>query len=146
MRILCQVATALFVSAVVLFGQMPTPARATGYLTSEQTSDVVRIIPAAPAMGDPRFGADMAIFRATRSLEGSARWALAQSDDNLSVAGLLHAFSCPMGLLLSPENAPKLTALINRAATDAGAASNLIKLRYQHKRPFQITEGDVCVS
>jgi acid phosphatase (class A) len=141
-----QATVALFVSAVVMWGQPAVPARAPGYLTSAQTSDVVRIVPAAPKTGDPRFEADMAIFRATRSLEGSARWALAQSDDNLSVAGLLHAFSCPMGLLLSPENAPKLTALINRAATDAGAASNLIKLRYQHKRPFQITEGDVCVS
>jgi acid phosphatase (class A) len=146
MRILWQVATALFVSAVVLFGQMPAPARATGYLTSEQTSDVVRIIPAAPAMGDPRFGADMAIFHATRSLEGSARWALAQSDDNLTVGGLLHAFSCTMGLTLTPEIVPKLVAFLNRANADASAASNVAKFRYQHKRPFQIAEGNVCVS
>jgi acid phosphatase (class A) len=122
------------------------PARVSGYLTPEQTADVVRIVLPAPTTGDPRYQADMAIFRATRSLEGSARWTLAQSDDNLSIAGLLHAFSCPLGLTLSPENAPKLVALIARAIADASAASNAIKIRYQHKRPFQVAEGDVCIS
>lgn len=88
----------------------------------------------------------MAIFRATRSLEGSARWAIAQSDDNLSVAGLLNAFACSLGLALTPESAPKITALINRANEDAYLASDVIKKRYNHKRPFQVAEGSVCVS
>lgn len=146
MRNLWQVTTALFVSAVVLCGQMPATARATGYLTASQTSDVIRIVPAAPNTGDPRFEADMAIFRATRSLQGSARWALAQSDDNLSVAGLLNAFACSLGLALMPENAPKITGLINRANEDPYMASDVIKKHYQHKRPFQLAEGAVCVS
>jgi acid phosphatase (class A) len=122
------------------------PARAPGYLTSEQTSGVVRVVLPAPITGDARYQADMAIFHATRLLEGSPRWALAQADDNLSFAGLLHAFRCALGLALTPEEAPKLTALIARAYSDAGAAANVIKIRYQHKRPFQVAEGDVCVS
>jgi acid phosphatase (class A) len=122
------------------------PARARGYLTSVQTSGVVRIVLPAPTTGDARYQADNAIFRATRSLEGSSRWALAQADDNLSLAGLLHAFRCALGLALTPEDAPKLTALIARAYSDAGAAANVIKIRYQHKRPFQVAEGNVCVS
>jgi acid phosphatase (class A) len=88
----------------------------------------------------------MAIFHATRALEGSARWTLAQSDDNLSIAGLLHAFRCALGLALTPENAPKLVALIARSNSDAYAAAGVIKLRYQHKRPFQVAAGDVCLS
>jgi acid phosphatase (class A) len=88
----------------------------------------------------------MAIFHATRSLEGSARWTLAQSDDNLSIAGLLHAFRCALGLTLTPDQAPKLMTLIARANSDAGAAANVIKVRYQHKRPFLVAEGDVCLS
>jgi acid phosphatase (class A) len=141
-----QVALALFASAIAMSSQPAAPARVPGYLTSAQTSDVVRIVPAAPKTGDPRFEADMSIFRATRSLEGSARWAVAKSDDNLTLPGLLHAFSCPLGLTLTPESAPKLVALINRANSDASAASNVIKIRYQHKRPFQIADGDVCLS
>ena len=123
-----------------------SPARARGYLTSEQTSGVVRIVLPAPTIGDARYQADMAIFRATRSLKGTPRWALAQADDNLSIAGLLHAFRCALGITLTPEQAPKLAALIARAYSDAGAAANVLKVRYQHKRPFQVAEGDVCVS
>lgn len=74
------------------------------------------------------------------------RWTLAQSDDNLSIAGLLHAFRCALGLTLTPENAPKLVALLSRANSDAYAAAAAIKIRYRHKRPFQVAEGDVCLS
>ncbi len=138
---------ALVASALLTWGQPATPPpRARGYLTSQQTSGVVRVVLPAPTTGDARYQADMAIFRETRSLEGSPRWTLARSDDNLSIPGLLHAFRCALGLALTPEQAPKLTALLARAYSDAGAAANVIKIRYQHKRPFQVAEGNVCIS
>jgi acid phosphatase (class A) len=147
MRHFSQVLAILLFSSVVAWSQPgAATAQIPGYLTSAQTSEVVRIVPPAPTTGDPRFQADMAIFHATRSLEGSARWALAQSDDNLSLAGLLHAFRCALGFALTPDDAPKLTALLTRANSDAYAAANVIKIRYQHKRPFQVAEGDVCIS
>jgi acid phosphatase (class A) len=145
MNHLSKVLATVFVAAALTWSQ-PPGTRPRGYLTPERISGVVRIVPAAPAAGDPRFQADMAIFHATRALEGSQRWALAQLDDNLSIAGLFKAFSCSVGLNLTVENAPKLTALITRANSDAGAAANVIKIRYQHKRPFQIAEGDVCLT
>jgi acid phosphatase (class A) len=136
-----------FAAIGLMWSQRATaPAQVRGYLTPEQTSTVVRVVLPAPTTGDARYQADMAIFHATRSLEGSARWTLAQSDDNLSMAGLLHAFRCALGLTLTPADAPKLTALLARANADAGAAANVIKVRYQHKRPFQVAEGDVCVA
>ncbi len=107
---------------------------------------MVRVVLPAPTTGDARYQADLAIFRATRSLEGSPRWTLAQADDNLSIGGLLQAFRCALGLALTPEDTPKLTALLERAYSDAGAAADVIKVRYRHKRPFQVAEGDVCVS
>jgi acid phosphatase (class A) len=138
---------AVFASTILAWAQPGVaPARVPGYLTAAQTSEVLRIVPAAPMTGDPRFEADMAIFRATRSLEGSPRWKIAQSDDNLSVRGRLMAFACSLGLELTPENAPKLTMLINRASEDAYMAADVIKKHYQHKRPFQVAEGDVCLS
>lgn len=136
-----------FAAIGLMWSQSATaPARVRGYLTPEQTSSVVSIVLPAPTTGDARYQADMAIFHATRSLEGSARWTLAQSDDNLSLAGLLHAFRCALGLDLTPADAPKLTALLARANADAGAAASVIKARYRHKRPFQVAAGDVCVS
>ena len=147
MKNIARVSTAVLASTTLMWSQpAATPARVRGYLTSDQTSGVVRIVLPAPTTGDARYQADMAIFRATRSLEGSARWALAQSDDNLSIAGLLHAFRCALGLTLSPDDVPKLTTLIARASSDAGAAANVIKVKYRHKRPFQVAEGDVCLS
>jgi len=140
------------ITAAVLFSTISAQpnttaqARASGYLTPAQISGVVLIVPAAPMAGDPRFQADMAIFRETRKLEGSPRWKLAQSDDNLSLAGLLGAFACPLGITLTPESAPKIVALLNRANEDAYRAADVIKQHYKHKRPFQVEEGDVCVS
>jgi acid phosphatase (class A) len=117
-----------------------------GYLKPEQMPEVARIVPPAPNSGDARFAEDMAIFHITRQLEGSPRWALAQSDDNVSTAGLYQAFSCSLGVTLTRETAPKVTALITRANADAGAASNVLKQFYQHKRPFQVDDAHVCLS
>jgi len=117
-----------------------------GYLKPEQMPEVARIVPPAPTSGDARFTEDMAIYHATRQLEGSPRWALAQSDDNVSTAGLYQAFSCSLGVTLTRETAPKVTALLTRANSDAGAASNVLKQLYQHKRPFQLDDAHVCLS
>jgi acid phosphatase (class A) len=54
-----------------------TPTPIAGFLSPEKMPDVLRIVPAAPATGDSRFTADMAVYRATRSLQGSPRWAMA---------------------------------------------------------------------
>jgi len=117
-----------------------------GFLTAADMPDVARIVPPAPSTGDARFVADMTIFRNTRSLEGSKRWSLALSDDDVSLAGLFHAFRCALGLTLTRENAPKVTTLIQRANLDSSAASKRLKDLYQHKRPFQVAEGNVCLS
>lgn len=139
---------AIVFPAVALFAQPSgtAPAYPRGYLSSAQVSGVALVVPAAPAAGDPRFQTDMSIFRETRKLEGSPRWKLAQSDDNLSLPGLLAAFACPLGLRLTPADAPKIATLLNRANEDAYRAADVIKKRYQHKRPFQVEAGDVCVS
>lgn len=117
-----------------------------GYLTAADMPDVARIVPPAPSTGDARFVADMTIFRNTRSLEGSKRWSLALSDDDVSLAGLFHAFRCALGLTLTRENAPNVAALIKRANIDSTTASRRLKDLYQHKRPFQVVKGNVCLS
>jgi acid phosphatase (class A) len=141
-------ATLLSVLAVSVQGQSASAPGATrnGYLTAETTPDVARIVPPAPQPGDLRFMADMEIYRATRSLEGSPRWTLAQSDDNVSAAGLFNAFSCSLSVTLTRENAPRTTALVARANADATRAAGLLKTLYGHKRPFQVEDGSVCLS
>jgi len=63
----------------------------------------------------------------------------------LSIAGQLRAFRCALGMDLTPASAPKLAHLLSRGDSDANAASNTIKFRYRHKRPFQLVQGDVCL-
>ena len=117
-----------------------------GFLSSTQLPDVIRIVPAAPADDDSRFTADMAVYKATRSLQGSARWTIAQSDDEVTTAGLFKAFRCALGVNLTRDNAPLVTSLVIRSNADSSRASNVLKQFYQHKRPFQIVDGPVCVT
>jgi acid phosphatase (class A) len=148
MNNIVRISITIFGSLVPMWSQpAAAPARVPGYLTSDQISAVTRIVPPAPATDDARYRADMAIFHETRSLEGTDRWTIAQSDDNFTMAGLLYAFRCALGLSLTPDQAPALTTLIGRANSDAGAAAGIVKQLYQqHKRPFQIAKGDVCLS
>src|SRR6478735_1462309 len=127
----------VIVAAVrAIAGQAAPAATRSGYLAQDQVPDVIRIVPPAPIVGDARYTADLAIFRATRALEGSDRWALALSDDNVSTQGMMNAFSCALGVTPTAENAPRLRGLITRANADTLRAAVALKRQYQHKRPF----------
>jgi hypothetical protein len=79
-RFLAQMFTiaALVVGAGLARGQTPAPRPlVTSFLSPSHMPDVVRIVPAAPSTGDIRFTADMAVYGATRALEGSPRRAMA---------------------------------------------------------------------
>jgi acid phosphatase (class A) len=123
----------------------PRPARS-GYLSPAETPDVARIVPMAPTTGDSRDALDRAVFRATRSFEGSPRWSLALSDNDLSTAGMFRAFGCSLGVELTRQNAPRITALITRATIDGTAAFDRLKqLNQQRKRPFLVADGPICL-
>jgi acid phosphatase (class A) len=140
------VATLLSAGAIVRGQNTPTAPSSTGYLTAAEMPDVERIVPAAPVAGDNRFTADMAIFRATRALEGTPRWALALADDELSTPALLRDFRCALSVTATAENAPRVSSLLVRALADASRASNALKDFYKHPRPFQLADGAVCVT
>jgi acid phosphatase (class A) len=127
----------------------PAPPAATsrnlGFLSTETTPDAMATIPPAPKAGDPRNDLDWAIFKATRSLEGSERWALAQNDDNYRPAALLKDFSCAVGAELTAENAPTLARILARTTADAGAAAQRAKELYQRTRPYLNNPGNICI-
>jgi acid phosphatase (class A) len=116
-----------------------------GFLAPETTPDAMATIPPAPKAGDPRNDLDWAIFKATRSLEGSERWALAQNDDNYRPSALLKDFSCAVGAELTAENAPTLTRILARTTADAGAAAQRAKEVYQRTRPYLSNPGNICI-
>lgn len=114
-----------------------------GYLAPDAL-DIVAVLPAPPTAGDARDRADREIFRATRALQGTPRWEIAAGDARGSPADLYRDFACALDLSLTPETAPRLTTLLQRATRDAGGAIQASKSHYQRKRPYNVDEGPLC--
>jgi acid phosphatase (class A) len=113
-----------------------------GYLPSG--TDILRVIPPAPQKGDARDEADRRIFRETRALQGSARWAMATEDAELGSAALLRHFSCSLGIELTPLQAPRMVAMLQKATRDGAQAMLKAKDLYQRQRPYWVDEGPIC--
>jgi acid phosphatase (class A) len=117
--------------------------RPAGYLEPGEF-DVMAVIEPAPRAGDPRYDADRAIFRETRSLAGSERYALATNDVQTRAPAMLQDFSCAVGITLTPENAPRLLTVTQRATADTGGQAGRAKEAYRRERPYVIDEGPTC--
>jgi acid phosphatase (class A) len=127
--------------AIALLGLAAADAAPTSYL-ADREPDVLAALPQPPADGTPGDQADLAIFKQTRALKGSARWVLATSDAD--IRGLVGDFDCAIGAHLSKDTAPKLFALLGHAAPDINAAFNTPKDFYKRPRPFQRQAGEIC--
>jgi acid phosphatase (class A) len=119
-----------------------------GFLTAEATPDATVIIPPAPTPSEARNDADWAIFRSTRAIQAvnPDRWALAVNDDSYKPADILKDFSCAMGVELTLQNSPKLSAVLSRAAQDAANAAAKTKEVYKRPRPYLNNYGDICIA
>lgn len=127
----------------VLVGTATARSAAAGYLTTG-VFDVVAVLPPAPRDGDARDEADRAIFRATRALKDTPRWALATNDVQQAPEAMLRDFSCAVGVALTPANAPRTAAFIHTANVDTTRATSLAKAIYKRHRPFVADPGPVC--
>jgi acid phosphatase (class A) len=136
-KLLCALAVALGSAGYA------QPAGPAGYLDPGEF-DVMAVIEPAPRPGDPRYDADRAIFRETRKLVGSERYALATDDVQTRAPAMLHDFSCAVGVTLTPENAPQLVAVVQRATADTGGQVGRAKEAYRRERPYVIDVGATC--
>ena len=114
-----------------------------GYLQTG-AFDILAVLPPAPRPGDPRGRADRAIFKQTRMLQGTPRWALATNDVKLAPADMMRDFSCSVGIALTPDIAPRTSAMIRRASFDTARNTGIAKDFYKRQRPFLIDKGAVC--
>jgi acid phosphatase (class A) len=114
-----------------------------GYLAPGEF-DVTHILEPAPRPGDPRYQTDRKIFRATRALIGTPRWALATRDAKLDTTSLLSDYSCAVGVTLTPEDAPRLVHVMERASVDTARETNQAKAIYRRHRPYTIDRGHIC--
>jgi len=115
-----------------------------GYL-GEAVVDTALAVPPSPQPGSPQAEADRAIFRSTRALEGTPRWALAIADADEKKS--LHAMRCALGVeIVNPMEAPKLARLLLKVAPDLNNAVNKPKALYSRKRPYLVDEGNICIA
>jgi hypothetical protein len=122
--------------AVELVGGAP----ARGYLAVEARPDLTTVLAPPPQPGSPRDRANAEIFGETRALQGTPRWALATAD----VSGDKYDhFAKALGVRLTPEQAPVLTALLDRSGDDRSVVG-VAKTHWNTKRPYLGTDLPIC--
>ncbi|NBW07724.1 MAG: phosphatase PAP2 family protein [Caulobacteraceae bacterium] len=111
-----------------------------GYLAPAARPDLTTALAPPPAPGSPRDIANAAIFRETRALQGTPRWAMATRDVN---GDMYDHFAEALGVRLTAETAPVLTALLDRAGADRSVVGDA-KTRWDTKRPYLGTDLPIC--
>lgn len=106
--------------------------------------DILSILPPAPVVGDARYNADREIFKSTRRFIGTPRWDLATNDVRYDNSSMYKDFSCALGVSLTPETAPIITKLLNKAGNDTQRETNVAKNFNKRLRPYKIDEGEIC--
>ena len=109
------------------------------YLDAVPLPDMMRILPPPPAPGSPRNVADRAIFRATRAVQGSERWAVATrdvTDDSFTT------FACASGMLLDAKVAPATARVFARIGS--GVLIDPVKQGYATRRPYLDDDRPIC--
>lgn len=103
-----------------------------GYLAPAARPDLTKILAPPPTPGSPRAIADAAIFDQSRALKDTPRWKLA-ADDVKGTA--FYHFESALGVRLTPQNAPILSALLERAGDDRSVVG-VAKDHWGTKRPY----------
>ncbi len=111
-----------------------------GYLAPAARPDLTTVLAPPPAPGSPRDTANAAIFRETRALQGTPRWDLATRDVD---GDMYDHFAQALGVRLTAETAPVLTALLDRAGADRSVVGDA-KTRWDTKRPYLGTALPIC--
>ncbi|WP_395943865.1 Ca2+-dependent phosphoinositide-specific phospholipase C [Brevundimonas sp.] len=111
-----------------------------GYLAAGARPDLTTVLAPPPEPGSPRDIANAGVFQQTRALQGTPRWALATDD----VSGdAYHHFAQALGVRLTPETAPILTALLDRSGADRSVVGDA-KTHWGTKRPYLGGDQPIC--
>lgn len=117
-----------------------------GYLTAGDAPNALNFLPPPPELDSLRGQADVAAYRATRSLAGSERWAIARSDNEIETPTAPRIFECALGVKFEPEQMPTLTYLLGRMLGDLEAIQTPAKRAYFRSRPFVAEPAETCIA
>lgn len=116
-----------------------------GYLMPASMPDSLALLPAPPEPGSAADRLDIAVSDASLELNGTARWRLAQRDNDLHFPEAAGTFSCALGTSITETETPYLYRMLRRTLADAGLATYGAKNHYVRERPFLENHGPVCV-
>lgn len=132
---------AVFAGAALGGGSVAQTIPREGYL-GVAASDTLPLAGPPPAKGSPRDLADRDIYKATRALKGTPRWAMAQADFN--ERAVLGNLSCAAGVKLDLATMPATTKLVLNIAPDILRAVNTPKQTHLRPRPYRVDPGETC--
>jgi acid phosphatase (class A) len=69
---------------------------------------------------------------------------MASGDAQLGPAQMLQHFSCSLGIELTPEQAPRMVQMLQKATRDAAQAMAKAKDVFKRQRPYMVDEGPIC--
>lgn len=115
-----------------------------GYLDRAALPNSLTLLPPPPAKGSSQAAADEAVFRQTRSFEGTARWTLAVQDANLHFPEAAGTYACALGVDIDATRTPHLNMLLRRTLADAGLSTYRAKDHYNRTRPFVELKAGSC--
>lgn len=120
--------------------------RPTGFLGVTRAPDAAAVLPDPPTPGSPRDVADVAVYRATRPLAGTPRWALAVADADIDTPRSAAALACALGVEPTPMRTPALVTLLGRVMTDVDASLQGAKTAFARARPFVREPRPICLT
>jgi len=115
-----------------------------GYLESKEYPDSLALIPPPPAPGSAAFALDEDVARRTFALRGTARFAPALSDFDLSFPHAAGTFSCALNSPVTEQDTPRLYILLRRTMTDVALSPYAAKNHYNRQRPFVLNKEPIC--
>ena len=115
-----------------------------GYLPSEMLPNALGLIPPPPNEGSTALALDQDVNLRSISLQGTARWKLAEMDADLSFPPAAGTFSCALNAPISEQETPHLYMLLRRTLADAGLSTYTAKNHYNRTRPFLVNNGPTC--
>lgn len=115
-----------------------------GYLDKAVAPNAVNFLPPPPEAGSLREQDDIAIYRATRALKDTPRWAAAAADNEIETPSAPRVFEEALGIAFAPQRMPTLTLLLGRMLGDLETIQTPAKRGYFRPRPFVAEPADTC--
>jgi len=111
-------------------------AQAPSFLTGDEIAASTTFLPLPPQPNEASFYNDWQRYQWGKTMRDTERGQLAVKDAVFSVERLAEIYSEPFGLEISPQNTPKIWALLERIWATANVCIDKSKSRIMRNRPF----------